>query len=73
MPADPTKAAVDDAPPVVGLGSEPPTDPAAASRQCSRCRASFPSDPTLFFNGAHAWWLCPSCEPALLGRRTGGG
>ena len=73
MPADPTKAARDDTAPPVDIDKELPTDTPAVSRQCSRCRASFPPDPTLFFTAAHAWWLCPSCTPALLGRRTGGG
>jgi len=62
MPADPTKVAVDD-----GVQPNPPGEPRAVSRQCSRCRAHFPLDPTLLFTTAHAWWLCAACEPALLG------
>jgi hypothetical protein len=36
-------------------------------RQCSRCRAEFPVDPSLWFPQSHAWWLCPPCDEALLG------
>jgi hypothetical protein len=52
---------------------EPTVDPSAPpspapARQCSRCRASFPADDTLLFTAEHAWWLCPACRDALLGR-----
>jgi DNA-directed RNA polymerase subunit RPC12/RpoP len=51
-----------------------PADPTAvepavaASRQCSRCRATFPVDDTLHFTAEYAWWLCPTCSSALLGK-----
>jgi hypothetical protein len=40
------------------------------TRQCSRCRASFPVDDSLLFAAEHAWWLCATCSDALLGRRA---
>lgn len=39
-------------------------------RQCSRCRATFPVDDTLLFTAEYAWWLCPGCSDALLGKPT---
>lgn len=34
-------------------------------RQCGRCRAHFPGDPTLYFQTG--WALCPACEEILMG------
>jgi hypothetical protein len=42
-------------------------DDAVAARQCGRCRATFPGDPTLHPVGLPEWWLCPTCRLALLG------
>ena len=42
-------------------------DDAVAARQCGRCRAMFPGDPTLYPIGLPEWWLCPTCRLALLG------
>jgi len=42
-------------------------DDTVASRQCGRCRAMFPGDPTLHPTGLPEWWLCPPCRLALLG------
>lgn len=40
----------------------------APTRQCSRCRVAFPVDDTLLFTAEYAWWLCPACSSALLGK-----
>lgn len=37
-----------------------------ADRQCGRCRAFFPADPTLYEPGAPAWWLCDGCRDILI-------
>jgi hypothetical protein len=37
------------------------------TRQCGRCRKSFPSDPTLPLSVRLDWWLCPPCHDTLLG------
>jgi hypothetical protein len=42
-------------------------DDTVAARQCGRCRAMFPGDPTLYPVGLPDWWLCPACRLALLG------
>lgn len=51
--------------------SDPPmqSDDAASvpSRQCGRCRAVFPGDPTIQPGTMREWWLCPPCRTALLG------
>jgi hypothetical protein len=39
-----------------------------STRQCSRCRVAFPLDDTLLFSTEYAWWLCPTCSSALLGK-----
>jgi hypothetical protein len=36
-------------------------------RQCGRCRAMFPGDPTLHPTAMPDWWRCPTCRTALLG------
>jgi hypothetical protein len=49
---------------------QPISDSDAASvpsRQCGRCRAVFPGDPTIPFGTMPDWWLCPPCHTALLG------
>jgi hypothetical protein len=38
-----------------------------ASRQCGRCRLTFPGDPTLHPTALPEWWLCAPCRLALLG------
>jgi hypothetical protein len=43
------------------------SDDPVASRQCGRCRAMFPGDPTLHPGALPEWWLCPPCRLALLG------
>lgn len=40
------------------------------SRQCGRCRAMFPGDPTLHPIALAEWWLCPPCRITLLGTRA---
>ena len=62
----PAPLAVDSSPP----GAE---DDTLASRQCGRCRAMFPGDPTLHPTALPEWWLCPPCRLALLGARAGDG
>jgi len=42
-------------------------DDTVAPRQCGRCRAMFPGDPTLHPVALPEWWLCPLCRLALLG------
>ncbi len=52
---------------------EPTTDDEAAqaaTRQCGRCRALFPKDPTLHEFGPAEWWLCEPCREVLI---AGGG
>jgi hypothetical protein len=67
MSVDQTKLSTGDAG-IPGAADEvAPAQPPAATRQCSRCRATYPSDPTLFFTAQYAWWLCPLCEEKLLG------
>ena len=46
-----------------------PSDDASSvpSRQCGRCRAVFPGDPTIQLGTIPDWWLCPPCHSALLG------
>jgi hypothetical protein len=56
MPDDHTRVVADDA-----------ANDAAGTRQCSRCRATFPADPDAGFTEEHAWWLCPPCSIALVG------
>jgi hypothetical protein len=48
----------------MSVASSPPS--AVASRQCGRCRVTFPGDPTLHPTAIPEWWLCPSCRVALL-------
>jgi len=43
-----------------------------APRQCGRCRAMWPGDPTLDRVALPEWWLCPPCRLALLGQRERG-
>src|SRR4051812_17505271 len=46
---------------------QPISDSEAASvpsRQCGRCRAVFPGDPTIPFGTMPDWWLCPPCHTA---------
>ena len=61
-------------PPVAGRSTgEPPlgsADGSIAPRQCGRCRAMFPGDPTLDPFALPEWWLCPPCRLALLGRES---
>ena len=52
-----------DVPPLAGEESVP-------SRQCGRCRLTFPGDPTLG-PFERDWWLCPPCHDALLGKGRG--
>ena len=55
--------------------AEPPQRNAGASfasRQCGRCRAMFPGDPTLDPFALPEWWLCPQCRLALLGQEPRG-
>jgi hypothetical protein len=47
-------------------------DGSIASRQCGRCRAMFPGDPTLDPFALPEWWLCPPCRLALLGQQPRG-
>ena len=53
---------------------EPPrprgADGTIAPRQCGRCRAMFPGDPTLDPFALPEWWLCPPCRLALLGKES---
>lgn len=49
--------------------NDPQVDP-QPGRQCSRCRVTFPVDDTLLFTAEYAWWLCPNCSAALLGKQT---
>ena len=41
-------------------------DASVATRQCGRCRESFPGDPTLPVGALQEWWLCPPCHAALF-------
>jgi len=64
-------------PPFAGRSTaEPPrpsgADGTIASRQCGRCRATFPADPTLDPFALPEWWLCPPCRLALLGQQSRG-
>jgi hypothetical protein len=47
-------------------------DGTIAPRQCGRCRAMFPGDPTLDPFALPEWWLCPPCRLALLGQEPRG-
>jgi hypothetical protein len=47
-------------------------DVGPTTRQCGRCRKSFPSDPTLPLSVRLDWWLCPPCHEALLGPQRAG-
>ena len=51
----------------VGADADAPEPP---TRQCSRCRATFPVDDTLLFTAEYAWWLCPTCSDSLIGKRA---
>jgi hypothetical protein len=64
------------APPLASRSTtEPPlgsADGSITSRQCGRCRAVFPGDPTLDQFALPEWWLCPPCRLALLGQEPRG-
>jgi hypothetical protein len=48
------------------------SETATPTRQCGRCRETFPGDPTLHATALREWWLCPPCHDALFapaGRR----
>ncbi len=47
-------------------------DGSIASRQCGRCRAMSPGDPTLDPFALPEWWLCPPCRLALMGQEPRG-
>ena len=66
-PASDNRDAASPAPGDAVTGADPAL---VASRQCSRCRESFPVDDTLLFTAEYAWWLCPTCSSALLGKPT---
>jgi hypothetical protein len=46
----------------LGVDESPP------SRQCGRCRLTFPGDPSLHPTALREWWLCAECYHALFGR-----
>lgn len=46
---------------------EPADDTSRSTRQCGRCRQSFPGDPLLHAVALPEWWLCPPCRESLLG------
>lgn len=45
-----------------------PGEPVPPPRQCGRCRAMFPGDPTLYAPAQPDWWACPRCRAVLFGR-----
>jgi hypothetical protein len=50
-------------------GADPVGEQPLGSRQCGRCRQSFPGDPLLHPVAQPEWWLCPPCRDSLLGSR----
>jgi hypothetical protein len=40
---------------------------ATPTRQCGRCRETFPGDGTLPVGAIREWWACPPCRAQLFG------
>ena len=49
------------------VGEPEPEAATPPTRQCGRCRVTFPGDPTLAPGTLAGWWLCAPCRTALLG------